>query len=115
GPCRTVDVDGEFWHLRVAANLAVRLYFEAPANRAQARAPVPLLKPHDVVPAIDEDCFAGDARARLGKQKGSGRADFGGIDIALERGALHLGLEHVAEVRNSARRQRLDRPGGNSV
>src|SRR5256712_10921672 len=27
--------------------LAVRLYFEAPANRAQARAPVPLLKPHD--------------------------------------------------------------------
>jgi len=50
------------------------------------------------VTAIDEDRLAGNARARFRKQECSGRADLGGIDVTFQRGAFHLGFEHVAEV-----------------
>src|ERR1700674_1491529 len=40
-------------------------------------------KPHNVVAAIDEDRLAGNSRARFRKQKCSGRADLGGVDVAL--------------------------------
>src|SRR5260370_33393160 len=73
------------------------------------------LKAHDVVTAIDKDRFTGDAGARFRKQKRSGCADFRGIDIALEGGALHTGLEHVSELRNSSRRQRLYRASRKGV
>src|SRR6266851_1493089 len=94
---------------------AMRLQFEATTNRALARVPGLFLEPHDVVAAIDEDRLAGYSRARFGKQECGGRADLGGIDIALEGGALHLVFEHVAEVRNPSRCKRFDGPCGNGV
>ncbi len=65
--------------------------------------------------AIDVNRFAGDAGARVGKQKCSGRADFAGIHVAFQRRALGVRFQHVAQTGNASRRQGFDRPGGDGV
>src|ERR1700726_927020 len=45
-----------------------------------------LLKPHNVIPAVDINHFAGDAAAGIGGEEDSGRTDFCNIDVAAERG-----------------------------
>ncbi len=56
-----------------------------------------ILKPHDVVSAIDVDHFAGDAAAGVGGQEDSRGADFADLNVASQRGALGVRFQHVAE------------------
>src|SRR5260370_225982 len=81
--------------------LAVRLYFAKTANRAKASEC--RLESHDVLAAIDVNLFAGDSRARLRQQECRGSAHFARIDVALQRRALRMCLEHVAEIGDAAR------------
>src|SRR5260370_12572711 len=80
---------------------AVRLSFEATTNRAQARAPVPRSKPHDVVAAIDEDRLAGNARARFGKQECGGPADLAALHISLHRTPSTFPFNHLTPLPHS--------------
>src|SRR6266436_2761483 len=68
---------------------------------------VRLLKPHDVVPTIDVNRFAGNSRARFGQQEYGGSADLARIDVAFQRRAFSMGLQHFAEIRDAARGERL--------
>src|SRR6266404_8724639 len=52
---------------------------------------------HDVIAAIDVNRFAGDARACVGKQEGGRSADLGRVNIAFQRRAVGMRLEHVAQ------------------
>src|SRR5712691_2470808 len=73
------------------------------------------LETHDVVAAVDVNGFAGYTGAGVGEEEGGGGADFGGVDVALQRGPLGLHLEHVAETGDAARGQRFDGTGGDGV
>src|ERR1035437_32054 len=73
------------------------------------------LEPHDVIAAIDVHDFSGDGAGEVAGQKQGRAADFQLVHIAAERGAVGMGLEHVAEIADAARGESLDRAGGNGV
>src|SRR5215468_3553970 len=73
------------------------------------------LKAHDVVATVHVNRFARDARPARRKQEYRGRTDLAGIDVAPQGRLVGMSLEHVAEVRNAARGQGLDRAGGDGI
>src|ERR1035437_1711262 len=70
---------------------------------------------HDVIAAIDVHDFSGDGAGEVAGQKQGRAANFQLVHIAAERGAVGMGLEHVAEIADAARGESLDRAGGNGV
>src|SRR5882724_2221646 len=70
------------------------------------------LKSHNVVAAVDVDGFTGDA----GREKEcGGGADFASVNVAAERSAFGVALEHVAEAGDAAGGERFEWTGGDSV
>src|SRR5581483_9028348 len=72
-------------------------------------------KSHNVVAAIHVNHFAGDAGAHVGSKEEGGIGHLADLHVALQWRALGVGLEHVAETGDAARRQRLDRPGRDGI
>lgn len=74
-----------------------------------------LLKPHDVIAAVHVEGFAGDGAGQVGGEEEGCAADFELVNVAVERGAVGVGLEHVAEGSDAAGGQGLDGTGGDGV
>ena len=73
------------------------------------------LKAHDVEAAVDVDGFAGDGGGEWAGEEECCSADFGLIDVAVERGALDLCVAHGAEIADAAGGQRVDGASGDGV
>src|SRR5215470_14560444 len=74
-----------------------------------------ILKAHDVVSRVDVNGFAGDSGAEIRGQKQRGIAHLARFDVALQRRALGLRLQHLAEASYCASSQSLDWTGRNGV
>ena len=73
------------------------------------------LESHNVVAAIDVNGFTGDAGSAGREKESGGGADFASVNVAAERSAFGVALEHVAEAGNAAGRERLERSRGDGV
>src|SRR5882724_12934099 len=73
------------------------------------------LKSHNVVAAIDVNSFTGDAGAAGREEECGGGADFASVNVAAQRSAFGVALEHVAEAGDAAGGERFERAGGNGV
>src|SRR5213078_644395 len=73
------------------------------------------LKAHNVVAAIDVNGFTGDAGAAGREKECGGGADFASVNIAAERSAFGVALEHIAEAGDAAGGERFEWTGGDSV
>src|SRR5947207_12574828 len=73
------------------------------------------LESHNVVAAIDVNGFAGDAGSAGREEECGGGADFASVDIAAERSAFGVALQHVAEAGNATGGECFKWTGGDSV
>src|SRR5882724_353029 len=73
------------------------------------------LKSHNVVAAIDVNGFTSDAGSAGREKECGGGADFASVNVAAERSAFGVALEHVAEAGNAASGERFERTCGDSV
>ena len=72
-------------------------------------------EPHDVVAAVYVHHFASDGAGEVAGQEQGCAAYFELVHVAVERGALGVGLEHFTQVADAAGGQRLDGAGGDGV
>src|SRR5277367_6619989 len=73
------------------------------------------LETHDVVAGVNEDGFAGDAAGHLRGQENSGATDFQLLGVAVQRRAVGVSLQHVAQAADAAGGESLNRSSGDSV
>src|SRR5882672_6202237 len=73
------------------------------------------LKSHNVVAAIDVNGFTGDAGTARREKECGGGADFASVNVAAQRSAFGVALEHVAEAGNAAGGERFEWTGGDGV
>ncbi len=73
------------------------------------------LEAGDVVAAVDEGDFAGDAGGEGAGEEEGGVADLGLLDVAAEWGAIGGGFEHGLEVADAAGGEGFDGTGGDGV
>src|SRR5208337_1190992 len=70
---------------------------------------------HDVITAIDVHDFAGDGAGEVAGQKQGCSADFNLVHVAVERGAVGVGFEHVSEIADAAGGESFNGAGGDGV
>ncbi len=73
------------------------------------------LEAGDVEAAVDEGDFAGDAAGQVAGEEEGGVADFEGVDVAVEWGALFDGGEDGGEVADAAGGEGFDGAGGDGI
>src|SRR5260221_14666827 len=73
------------------------------------------LHSHDLITGINVENLSSDRRRAVTGEERTGRAEFFGQDISLQRRVGFIMLEHFAETGDAARGERVDRAGADAV